>query len=87
MTSMLGAVRMCTSILWDGMASEKTPRGVIPPICMKYRRTIQEKKCILMPSMFFVSQNEWKPVSADRQSKEKQKIELFLSRFILPYSP
>ena len=34
----LGAVRRCTRILWPGKASEKTPRGVIPPVCVKYRR-------------------------------------------------
>jgi hypothetical protein len=30
-----GAVRRCTRILWPGKASEKTPRGVIPPVCVK----------------------------------------------------
>jgi hypothetical protein len=38
-----GAVRRCTRILWPGMVSEKTPRGVITPVCVKYRRTPQEK--------------------------------------------
>jgi hypothetical protein len=38
MTSMPGAVRKCTSILWHGKAYEKTPRGdllVIPTVCGK----------------------------------------------------
>jgi hypothetical protein len=39
MTSSPGAVSRCTCILWPGKASEKTPRGVIPPVCVKYRRT------------------------------------------------
>ena len=29
--------------MWPGKALEKTPRGVIPPVCVKYRRTSQEK--------------------------------------------
>jgi hypothetical protein len=44
MTSMPGAVRRCTCILWTGKASEKARRGVIPPVCVKYRRTPREKK-------------------------------------------
>jgi hypothetical protein len=39
-----GAVRRCTRILWPGKASEKTSRGVISPVCVKYRRTPQENK-------------------------------------------
>jgi hypothetical protein len=39
MTIMPGAVRRCTRILWPGKASEKTPKGVIPPVGVKYRRT------------------------------------------------
>jgi hypothetical protein len=42
-TSMLVAFRRCTRILWPGKASEKTPKGVIPPLCVKYRRTPEEK--------------------------------------------
>jgi hypothetical protein len=38
-----GAVRRCTCILWLWRASEKTPRGVISPVCVKYARTPQEK--------------------------------------------
>jgi hypothetical protein len=30
--------------LWSGKASEKTTRGVITPVCVKYRRTPQEKQ-------------------------------------------
>jgi hypothetical protein len=41
---MPGAVRRCTCILWLGKAWEKTPRGVIPTVCVKYRRTLQEKR-------------------------------------------
>jgi hypothetical protein len=44
MTSTPGAVRRCTLILWSGKASEKTPRGVFLPVCVKYRKTPQEKK-------------------------------------------
>jgi hypothetical protein len=36
MTSMAGAVRRCTCILRCGKALEKTPRGVIPPVCVEY---------------------------------------------------
>jgi hypothetical protein len=39
MTSTTGAVKTCNRILWPGKASEKTPKGVIPPVCLKYRRT------------------------------------------------
>jgi hypothetical protein len=35
--SMLDAVRRCSHILCPGKASEKTPREVIPPVCVKYR--------------------------------------------------
>jgi hypothetical protein len=35
------AVRRCTSIFWPGKASEKTPRGVIPPVYVKYCRMPQ----------------------------------------------
>jgi hypothetical protein len=41
---MPGAVRRFTRILWPGMAWEKTPRGVSPPVCVKYRRTPKEKR-------------------------------------------
>jgi hypothetical protein len=34
-TSMPGAVRRCTRILWPTKASEKTRGGVIPPVCVK----------------------------------------------------
>jgi hypothetical protein len=44
MTSIPGAVKRCTRILWPGKALEKTPRGVIPPVCDKYRKTLLEKK-------------------------------------------
>jgi hypothetical protein len=44
LTSMTGAVRRCTRILWPGMASAKTPRGVIPFDCLKYRRTPREMR-------------------------------------------
>jgi hypothetical protein len=39
MAYMTGAVRRCTRILWPVKASEKTPRGDIPPVCVIYRRT------------------------------------------------
>jgi hypothetical protein len=35
MTSMPGAVRRCTCILWPGKTSEKTPRGVILSVRIK----------------------------------------------------
>jgi hypothetical protein len=41
MTSMPGAVRRCTRILWPGKASEKSLIGVIPPVCVKYCRSLQ----------------------------------------------
>jgi hypothetical protein len=47
-----GAVRRCTRILWPGTASEKTPRGVIPPVEVKYRLKknkqlkVQSKECV-----------------------------------------
>jgi hypothetical protein len=43
MTSMPGAVGRSTLILWPGKASEKIQRRVIPPVCVKCRRTSQEK--------------------------------------------
>jgi hypothetical protein len=33
-----------THILRLGKASDKTPKGVIPPFCVKYRRKPREKK-------------------------------------------
>jgi hypothetical protein len=58
MTSMPGAVRRCTPILWTGKALERTPIGVIPPVCEKYCRTLQENKslvledrCYMLPEM------------------------------------
>jgi hypothetical protein len=45
MTSAPGAVRKCTRILEPGKASEKTPRALIPPVSVKYRRTFRKKKC------------------------------------------
>jgi hypothetical protein len=44
MISMPGAVRRCIRFLWPVKASDKTPRGVIPPVCVKYCRTPQKKK-------------------------------------------
>jgi hypothetical protein len=29
---------------WPGKASEKTPKGVFLPVCVKYHRTAQEKE-------------------------------------------
>jgi hypothetical protein len=43
-TRILAAVRRCTRIFWHGKASERTPRGVIPPVSVKYRRMPQEKE-------------------------------------------
>jgi hypothetical protein len=43
MTSMLGAVKRCISILWPWKATEQSAKGVIPPVYVKYRRTPQEK--------------------------------------------
>jgi hypothetical protein len=40
---MLGAVIRCTRILWPGKASEKTLRGVISTVCVKYCKTPREK--------------------------------------------
>jgi hypothetical protein len=40
----LGAVLKCIRILWPWKASEKTPSEVIPHVCVKYRRTLQEKE-------------------------------------------
>jgi hypothetical protein len=44
MPSMPDAVRRCTHILRTGKASEKTPRGIIPPVWVKYRRKKKGKK-------------------------------------------
>jgi hypothetical protein len=41
---MLGAVRRCTRILWPGKTSEKTPRGEISHVYVKYHKTHQKKK-------------------------------------------
>jgi hypothetical protein len=42
MTSVPGAVRRCTRLLWPGKALEKTQRGVvIPPVCVKYHKRMQ----------------------------------------------
>jgi hypothetical protein len=42
-SSIPGAVKRSTRILWPRKALEKTPRGVIPPACVKYRKTPREK--------------------------------------------
>jgi hypothetical protein len=42
-TCMPGTVKRCTRILWPGKASEKTPRVVFSPACVKYLRKPQEK--------------------------------------------
>jgi hypothetical protein len=41
---MPGAVSWCYRILRPGKASEKTPRGVIQRVCLKFRRTPQKNK-------------------------------------------
>jgi hypothetical protein len=41
-----GAVRRCTRLFWPGKALEKTPRGVIQPVCEKTSRTPQEKNLV-----------------------------------------
>jgi hypothetical protein len=49
MTIMPGAVRKCNPILWPAKALEKTPRGVIRPVFVKYYRTYasrKKKKCL-----------------------------------------
>jgi hypothetical protein len=43
-TCMLGAVRRCTCIMLPGKVLEKTPRGVIPPVGVKYCKTPPSKK-------------------------------------------
>jgi hypothetical protein len=43
MTSMPGGVRRRYRILRPGKVSEKTPRRVLPPVCIKYRRKTREK--------------------------------------------
>jgi cobalamin biosynthesis protein CobT len=71
MTSMPGTVRMCTRILWPGKASDKTPRGVVPPVCVKYSTTPQEKNIIFFLSS--VSSEDDAPLSSRRSSKRKRK--------------
>jgi hypothetical protein len=46
MTGMPNAVRKCTRIMWPGKVLEKAPRGVIPLVCVKYRKnaSIKEKR-------------------------------------------
>jgi hypothetical protein len=39
-----GAVRRCIHIVWPGKASEKTPRGFIPPVYVKYIAERLKKK-------------------------------------------
>jgi hypothetical protein len=40
----LCAVRRCTSHLVAWEVLEKTPRGVFPPVCEKYRETPKKKR-------------------------------------------
>jgi hypothetical protein len=44
MTSIPGAVRRCTSVLWTGKVPEKTPRGAFPPVGVKYGKHLKKKK-------------------------------------------
>jgi hypothetical protein len=55
MTCMLGAPGRCNHILWPGKASEKRQREVIPPVCVKYRRTPIRKKGPIAPRLNSIS--------------------------------
>jgi hypothetical protein len=43
-TSVTGAVKRCTRILWPEKALEKTPTEVIPHLKVTYRRMPKEKR-------------------------------------------
>jgi hypothetical protein len=49
MTSMSGAIRKCTRILWPGKASDKTPRDVFPPEIPQNASKKKENKYKFVP--------------------------------------